>query len=265
MRKSATHPRLEPASTRAPPGTPRPSRYDLHMGVLDRFEKGVENVMQSAFAKTFRSGVKPVELASALKREADARAAAVDRQRTVVPNEYAIALSLSDLNQVRQWGDDALAREFEDALHDHAVRQRYSFVGPVSVRFDHNDALATGRFSITSRSTRAAAAPATGHGPHTRYPLLDIDGKQYHLTGEATIVGRGSESDIVIDDTGVSRQHVRFERTEYGTILTDLGSTNGTFVEDQRIKEVTLLDGNAITIGRTTILYWDGLPAGEDV
>ena len=234
------------------------------MGVLDRFEKGVENVMQSAFAKTFRSGVKPVELASALKREADARAAVVDRQRTVVPNEYAIALSPTDMDHVREWGDDALAREFEDALHDHAERQRYSFVGPVSVRFELDEALATGRFAVSSRSTRAAAAPATSRTANSRYPLLDIDGKRYHLTGTQTIIGRGSEADIVVDDTGVSRQHVRFERTDFGTILTDLGSTNGTFVEDQRIKEVTLLDGNAITIGRTTILYWDGLPADED-
>ena len=234
------------------------------MGVLDRFEKGVENVMQSAFAKTFRSGVKPVELASALKREADARAAVVDRQRTVVPNEYAIALSAVDMDHVQEWGDDALAREFEDALHDHADRQRYSFVGPVSVRFDLDESLATGRFSVASRSTRAAAAPATSRSANSRYPLLDIDGKRYHLTGTQTIIGRGSEADIVVDDTGVSRQHVRFERTDFGTILTDLGSTNGTFVEDQRIKEVTLLDGNAITIGRTTILYWDGLPADED-
>jgi len=234
------------------------------MGVLDRFEKGVENVMQSAFAKTFRSGVKPVELVSALKREADARAAVVDRQRTVVPNEYAISLSVLDMDHVREWGDDALAREFEDALHDHAERQRYSFVGPVSVRFDLDESLATGRFSVSSRSTRAAAAPATSRTANSRYPLLDIDGKRYHLTGMQTIIGRGSEADIVVDDTGVSRQHVRFERTEFGTILTDLGSTNGTFVEDQRIKEVTLLDGNAITIGRTTILYWDGLPANED-
>lgn len=235
------------------------------MGVLDRFEKGVENVMQSAFAKTFRSGVKPVELSSALKRECDARAAVVDRARTVVPNEYVIALSAADMESVDAWGADALAREFEDALHDHAERQRYSFVGGVSVRFEQDPSLQTGRYSISSRSTRAAAAPATARGSQSRYPLLDIDGKRYHLTGNVTVVGRGSEADIVVDDTGVSRQHIRFERTEYGTILSDLGSTNGTFVEDQRIREVTLLDGNAITIGRTTIVYWDGLPAEEDI
>ena len=164
---------------------------------------------------------------------------------------------------MQAWGDDALAREFEDALHDHADRQRYSFVGPVAVRFEEDVSLATGRYAVQSRSTRGPAAPAGNSNAQSRYPLLDIDGKRYHLTGTTTTVGRGTEADLTVEDTGVSRLHVRFERTEYGTILTDLGSTNGTFVEDQRIREVTLVDGNAITIGRTTILYWDGLPAAR--
>ena len=235
------------------------------MGVLDRFEKGVENVMQSAFAKTFRSGVKPVELVSALKRECDARAAVVDRQRTVVPNEYVLALSTVDMESVREWGDAALAHEFEDALRDHAERQRYSLVGEVGVRFEEDPALATGRYGVHSRSTRGPAAPASTRAPNSRYPLIDVDGKRYHLTEMSTVLGRGTEADIVVDDSGVSRTHIRLERTAYGTVLTDLGSTNGTFVEDQRVNEATLLDGNAITIGRTTILYWDGLPADEDV
>ncbi|WP_062077277.1 FhaA domain-containing protein [Demequina globuliformis] len=234
------------------------------MGVLDRFEKGVENVVQGAFARTFKSGVKPVELASAVRRECDARAAAVDRNRTVAPNEYAIALSQTDYDTVEQWGDDALAHEIEDALRDHATRQRYSFVGAVKIDFAPDESLSTGRLAVTSRTTRGPVAPATERDHRSRYPLLDIDGVRYHLTGDMTVIGRGQEADIVVDDSGVSRQHCRFEITEYGTILTDLGSTNGTMVEDQRINEVTLLDGNVITVGRTTIMYWDGVPADED-
>ena len=234
------------------------------MGVLDRFEKGVENVMQTAFAKTFRAGVKPVELAGALKKEADSRAAAVDRNRTLVPNEYVIALSPTDLATLKDWGDDVLAKELEETLQEHAARQGYSFVGQVVVTFTEDESLPTGRYAVTSRSTRGPVAPATAKNPHSRYPLLDIDGRRYNLTGLTTVIGRGTEADIVVDDTGVSRTHIRFEITEYGTILSDLGSTNGTFVEDQRIKEVTLLDGNAITIGRTTIMYWDGLPSDEE-
>ncbi len=235
------------------------------MGVLDRFEKGVENVVQGAFARTFKSGVKPVELASAVRRQCDARAAAVDRNRTVAPNEYEISLSANDHDNVEEWGAEALAHELEDALRDHAERQQYSFVGGVNVEFIRDESLATGRLAVSSRTTRGPAAPATTRHHNSRHPLLDIDGERYHLTGEMTVIGRGAEADIVVDDTGVSRQHCRFELTDQGTILTDLGSTNGTLVEGQRITEVTLLDGNAVRIGRTTIMYWDGLPVDEDL
>lgn len=229
------------------------------MGVLDRFEKGVENVVQGAFARTFKSGVKPVELVSAVKREADARAAAVDRNRTVTPNEYQIVLSPADHESVESWGSDALVHEIEASLREHASHLHYTFVGPLSITLGVDETLSTGRYSVTSRTTRGPAAPATSDRPDTRNPLLDIDGTRYHLTGAQTIVGRGGESDIVVDDNGVSRMHVKFEVTPRGTVLTDMGSTNGTFVEDQRVSEVTLLDGNAITIGRTTMIYWNAV------
>ncbi|SEJ56623.1 FhaA domain-containing protein [Demequina mangrovi] len=235
------------------------------MGVLDRFERGVENVMQNAFARTFKAGVKPVELAAAVKRECDARAAVVDRGRTVAPNEYVIALAPADMETIDQWGEDALRHELIDSLRSHAERQRYSFVGAVEVALEEDETLATGRYAVVSRTTRGPVAPATGSNPSSRYPLLDIDGVRYYLTGESTTIGRGTEADIVVDDTGVSRRHVRLEVTDHGTILTDLGSTNGTFVEDQRVGEATLLDGNAITIGRTSIMYWDAVAGNEDV
>ncbi len=234
------------------------------MGVLDRFERGVENVVNAAFSRTSRSGVKPIELAAALRKEADAKAAAVDRTRTVAPNEYDLYLGPVDHEAVVAWGEDALAREFEDALHEHAEYQRYTFVGSVTVRFFLDETLATGRFTVASRSSRSPATEASSASTNSRRPLIDVDGRRFHLTGESTTVGRGTEADITIEDTGVSRVHARFDVTEFGTILTDLGSTNGTFVEDQRIKEVTLLDGNLVTIGRTTIMYWDALPPAGD-
>jgi len=234
------------------------------MGVLDRFERGVENAVNAAFSRTSRSGVKPIELVAALRKEADSKAAAVDRSRTVAPNEYDLSLSPVDHDAVVEWGEDALAREFEDALHEHAEYHRYTFVGSVTVRFSVDDALTTGRFAVASRTSRSPATEASSASLNSRRPLIDVDGRRFYLTGESTTVGRGTEADIVIEDTGVSRVHARFDVTEFGTILTDLASTNGTFVEDQRVKEVTLLDGNLITIGRTSIMYWDALPPMGD-
>ncbi|WP_203793597.1 DUF3662 domain-containing protein, partial [Cellulomonas oligotrophica] len=66
------------------------------MGFLDKFENGVERVVNNAFARAFRSEVKPIEMADALRRELDDRAAVVGRDRTVVPNEFTIELSTPD-------------------------------------------------------------------------------------------------------------------------------------------------------------------------
>ncbi|RPF26795.1 MULTISPECIES: FhaA domain-containing protein [Georgenia] len=234
------------------------------MGLLDRFEKGVEHVVSTAFAKAFRSEVKPVELASAIRREMDERAAAVSRERTVVPNDFVVQLAPSDLEQIDQWGADALADEMAGAATEHAQSQRYSFVGPVEVAFEQDEALTTGRFTVRSATRRGAVAPATTTAPSARHPIVDIDGQRYLLTGPVTVVGRGSEADIIVDDSGVSRRHLEIRVTPGGVIATDLGSTNGTFVEGHRIDAATLVDGNTITIGRTRIMFWTGADDADD-
>ncbi len=234
------------------------------MGVLDRFEKGVERVVSGAFAKAFRSEVKPVEIASAIRREMDDRAAAVTRERTVVPNEFAVALSVQDLEQVETWGADALAEELVATATEHAAQQRYTFVGPVSVTFEDDPELEQGRFRIRSATVRGAVAPVTAAAPSQRHPIVDIDGQRYLLTGPVTIIGRGSEADIILDDPGVSRKHLEIRVTPDGVIATDLGSTNGTFVEGHQITAATLVDGNTITLGRSRILFWTGAADDAD-
>jgi hypothetical protein len=232
------------------------------MGVLDRFEKGVEKVVNTAFARAFRSEVKPVELASALRREVDDRAAVVGRDRTVVPNEFVIELSVADHGKVFDWGAEPLADELAASVTEHATRQHYAFVGPVTVTFREDDSLEEGRYQVRSATVRGAVAPATTVAASARHPLVDIDGQRYLLTGPVTVIGRGSEADIIVDDPGISRRHLEIRVTPDGVIATDLGSTNGTYVEGHQIPAATLVDGNTITIGRTRILFWTG--SGED-
>ncbi|WP_265522428.1 FhaA domain-containing protein [Oerskovia flava] len=234
------------------------------MGVLDRFEKGVERVVNNAFAKVGRSEVKPVELASALRRELDDRAAVVGRDRTVAPNEFTIELSPDDFAQVEGWGAETLADELASNVTEYAASQHYAFVGPVSVSFEQHDTLDPGRFQVRSASVRGSVAPATSSAPSTRHPLVDIDGQRYLLTGPVTVIGRGSEADIVVDDPGVSRRHLEIRVTPDGVIASDMGSTNGLYVEGHQVPAATLLDGNSLTIGRTRIMFWTGASDNEE-
>ncbi|NLF05855.1 MAG: DUF3662 domain-containing protein [Actinomycetales bacterium] len=234
------------------------------MGILDKFEQGVERVVNGAFSKAFKSEVKPVELASALRRDVDDRAAALGVGRTVVPNEFTIELSSSDLDHVEDWGAEALADELAANVTEHAATQHYAFVGPVTVSFEEAEDLPTGRFQLRSATVRGAVAPATSAAPSPRHPLLDIDGQRYLLTGPLTVIGRGSEADIIVDDPGVSRRHLEIRVTPDGVVATDLGSTNGVFVEGHQVPAATLVDGNTVTIGRTRIMFWTGTDDAQD-
>ena len=168
------------------------------MGMLDRFEKKVESAVNNVFAKAFRSEVKPVEIASAVRREMDDRAAAVSRGRTVVPNEFTVTLSPADRERVDAWGAEALAAEMVTAATEHADSQQYAFVGPVRVRFQTDESVSTGRLSVESATRRGTTAPATSTAASTRHPIIDIDGQRYLLTGPVTVIGRGSEADIIV-------------------------------------------------------------------
>lgn len=228
------------------------------MGVLDRFEKGVERVVNGAFSKAFRSELKPVEIASAIRRDMDERTAALSRGRTVVPNTFIVQLATKDYEQVQDWGQEVMADEMVGVATSHATSQEYVFVGPVEVEFTEVADLEPGQFRIRSASRRGAVAPATTASGTSRHPILDIDGERYLLTGAVTVIGRGSEADIIVDDTGVSRRHLEIRVTHDGVVATDLGSTNGSYVEGHHVEAATLVDGNTLTIGRTRILFWSG-------
>lgn len=226
------------------------------MSVLDRFEKSVEGAVNGVFSKFGSKDLQPVDLSSALEREIDNEAMPVGRDRTVAPNEYRFKLSTPDFDHIEQWGSETLADELADNLTNYARSQHYAFVGPVVVIFEENLDLAKGSFKLTAASVQGNAVPVTTDEQSQDCPLLEINGSQYLLTKEKTILGRGSGCDIVIDDPGISRKHLEIDVTPNGVIARDLGSTNGTYVEGHQVPAATLLDGNTITIGRTRILYW---------
>ncbi|MDO5726426.1 MAG: DUF3662 and FHA domain-containing protein [Bowdeniella nasicola] len=233
------------------------------MSFLDRLEKKVENAVSSAFSRVFRSEIKPVEIASAVRRTMDERATAVSRDRTISPNKFVVTLSTTDEDNFEQWGTQALADEIAAAATEHASSQSYTFVGPVNISFDLDESLETGQYRVTSTTERGNVAPATTDDAAAQYPVIEINNRRYTLTGPVTIIGRGAEADIVVEDSGVSRQHLELRTTARGVIATDLQSTNGLYVEGHKVPAATLVDGNTLTIGRTRLLFWHDT-SGQD-
>jgi len=88
--------------------------------------------------------------------------------------------------------------------------------------------------------------------------LTDPTGREHPLTGETTTIGRAVENDVVITSKRVSREHACVRRDGWRVMLEDLGSTNGTFLNDERVLTPrSLHDGDRVEIGDVTLVFHD--------
>ncbi|AJT42175.1 FhaA domain-containing protein [Psychromicrobium lacuslunae] len=252
------------------------------MGILDNVERGLEKAVRGAFARGSKSQVQPVEIASALRREMDDKAMTLAAGRTLAPNVFDTRLSEADFERARSWGV-ALAEELCDVAIRHARSQGYTLQGPVRVSFTQEPELKAGHFKIISSTEKTGGKPQQqaqqlppsypgaqpSHTPRRPAPpapqapaaenlqaVLDIDGQRYSLNASSIVLGRSSEADILVDDTGVSRQHLEIRTAPGRATAVDLGSTNGSFVNGSRVNGSTELnDGSVISIGRTKMIF----------
>ncbi len=259
------------------------------MGVFDRVERGLERAVQGAFAKAFKAEVQPVEIASAMRRAMDDRAASMGHGRTFVPNLFTIELSPTDFERLTGFSD-MLTDELVASAQEHAESQRYQPGGPIQVHFLSKEDLETGVFRVRPSTAKGAAAaapavipaaPPRASGPVAAEPLpaadgapahprnhpaqrpwLDVDGDHYPLLAAITILGRDNSADVILDDPGISRQHTEIRVTSDGPHLVanirDLGSTNGTFVNGERITSQRLANGDRVNVGRTALIFRGG-------
>jgi pSer/pThr/pTyr-binding forkhead associated (FHA) protein len=84
----------------------------------------------------------------------------------------------------------------------------------------------------------------------------DLKGRRLTIKVPVVNIGRGDYNDLVIADPSVSTMHAKLQRRENVWILSDLGSTNGTFVEGERIRgEIPLSPGTTLKFGDVTALF----------
>jgi diguanylate cyclase (GGDEF)-like protein len=85
-----------------------------------------------------------------------------------------------------------------------------------------------------------------------------VFGKRFVLERETLTLGRGQENVITLDNDSVSRRHCRIERRGAAWYVCDLDSTNGTYVNDELVKEYQLRRGDQVKIGDTILKYLSG-------
>ncbi|EWT04072.1 signal peptide protein, partial [Intrasporangium chromatireducens Q5-1] len=117
------------------------------MGIINRVEHGLAKAVHGAFARAFKSEVQPVEIASAIRRAMDDRAALLGHGRAMVPNLYTIELSQTDYDRLGDY-EDELADDLVAAAQEHAESQGYQPHGPLKVTLVEGEGLETGVFRV---------------------------------------------------------------------------------------------------------------------
>ena len=263
------------------------------MGVLQRFERRLEGMVGLAFARIFKGKVHPAEIAKALQREADEQRSVLGEGRVLAPNVYVVRLGETDFGHLGQWSDQ-LASELADMVSEHIDSEGYQVFDQVSVRLERDGDLPTGVFEVSSHVADPARPPSAVNVPpvsaaHPALPplppirgrvatdtgrqgssvvgragsrpglthvlVVDGPGTRHELTTGRNVIGRGTEADIRLPDTGVSRKHVDVVLDSGTAWVEDLGSTNGTLVNGRRISRQALADGDVIRIGHSVLVY----------
>jgi hypothetical protein len=231
------------------------------MGILRDFEHRLERMVEGFFTKAFRSGLQPVELAKRVLREMEA-GKTVGVREVWVPNRYVLRLSGEDRERLAGM-EKALGRELERVVAEGARERGFGLVARPEVVFETDEELRRGEFDVTSELTEETGAPAPGAEPLPGRPFLAlVEGgstvKEFALERDTALIGRLAGSEVEISDPGASRRHAEVRRQGDSFVIVDLGSTNGTLVNDDPVSERNLEDGDRITIGQTTLEFRKG-------
>ena len=252
------------------------------MAALERF---FERIFERQTARLFRTRLQPIQLQRRLERSMES-ARHRDGERTLVPNRYAIHLAPADLEALRAVHPN-LAGDLADAALAFARGHGFTLADRPTVALvaDATVEAADVRVVATTDRRRDEAAdsdkgirtadpadaaeveqrddaepPPIEHTAVFVVPTIESsrailreirpDGSSRSLVagGRPLTIGRASDNGLVLADSRASRHHARL----YGR--TDLGSTNGSWVNDRRIDEMALGEGDRIRIGDTILI-----------
>jgi hypothetical protein len=247
---------------------------------LKNLESKLEQLIEGGFKSAFKSEVQPIELARKLAREMDShRTASVSR--TYAPNEYTIFLSVADSEQFAHY-EEGLKRELSLYLLEHARKRGYSLISRPTVAIETEQRLELGTFGIQARladappeeqipepaqaghtmvyNARDLQAPAYGldspQAASAPRAVLESGDRRFALTPPSTVIGRGREADVRLDDPNISRQHVQFRVDGGHWTVSDMGSTNGTRLGGRVIDRAEpLQSGDSIQVGNTVLTF----------
>ncbi|MDD5747495.1 MAG: DUF3662 and FHA domain-containing protein [Actinomycetota bacterium] len=234
------------------------------MKVFKDFEKKLESVFEGVLLRAFKTGVHPVEMGKKLVRELEGNKT-ISALKIYVPNRYEIGLSPQDYERFETY-QAVLATELENLLISYIREKGYALLDRPRVRIREDEGLHEGEFWIETRiegeiqedkgKQKKGRVSQTAEETFV-LELLDKNDASplFVLTEDAVSVGRSPENEIVLPDPNVSRVHAKIEHEQGTYFVVDLDSTNGTFVNDKRVRKAPLRENDIVRMGSTKLLF----------
>lgn len=214
---------------------------------MQGLERRLERMVEGVFRRPSNS-IRPIELGRRLIREMDDHRTVDVKGDRVAPNDFVISMSGDDHAGFADI-EATLRTELVEACREYAREEGYHFMGPVNVALQVDNSLKTGRFGITSQIKAADG----GRRPGT---IVTPSGDRIELTDGRNLIGRLADCAVVISDGNTSRHHAVIQRSGSGFVVSDLGSTNGTYVNGSRLAaDHRLSDGDTITVGTVALRF----------
>lgn len=234
------------------------------MNIFRDFEKKLEGLFEGVFLRAFKSGVQPVELGKKLVRELEGHKTIGVSSHVYVPNRYEVGLSPKDYSRFESY-QAVMATELENLLISYIKDKGYAVLDRPRIKLVEVEKLREGEFWIKVAmegevpTGREGSRSHKSEGPSGPAALELLDSGEiaqvFTLDKETVQIGRIPDNDIVLPDPNVSRVHLRVWRRGDSYLATDLDSTNGTWINEQRVSETELADNDLIRLGSTRMVF----------
>ncbi|MDO7786188.1 DUF3662 and FHA domain-containing protein [Desulforamulus aquiferis] len=258
----------------------------MFSGLEDKLEKYIEGFFKNKFSTGAR--VQPTDIAKKLFRSMkDKRRVSV--ANIYVPNEYFVYLHPTDYETIVPMAP-ALSSELVDYLIQKAKEKNFTLVARPTIQFAELDSIKSGDILIECKYGQAEPEEvrdiwqkAVDESKYEQIentmnfePIRDTapipkiksaisaslfveegpdTGREFLLGDYRVVMGRRDSCDIVLLDSSISRRHAQLEPAGGRYWLTDLGSTNGTYLNGLLVEKVELTSGDVISLGSTVLIF----------
>ncbi len=217
------------------------------MNLARELELRLERLADGATASVVRGKMHPIDMASRLVRQLEFLA----RETTVgpeVPNDLVVRLNPADVDEALD--RDQLVEELTNVVTETAANRGWRLVGPAVIQITTSAEVPRGILEVEGTNA-VSSTPPWGQ-------LIANDGSAVlAISLNRTLIGRALDSDIRVANQEVSRHHVIMYRQDGATMIQDLGSANGTYLNGVKLinKPASINVGDTVTLGDLAFTY----------